>query len=77
MSITQTTWTPRGLRAQEAALYIGIGKTKFFELVQSGKMPKPKRVDGCVVWDRFAIDAAFEGLGNDEETDNPWDDLCE
>lgn len=72
---TQTTWAPRGLRAQDAALYIGLGKTKFFELVEAGRLPKPKRVDGCVVWDRFALDEAFNNLDDSEE--NPWDSLCD
>lgn len=70
-------WPPRGLRAPDAALYIGVGKSKFFELVESGRLPKPVRIDGCVVWDRFALDAAFDAL-NDKSAnaENPWDDIC-
>lgn len=70
-------WPPRGMRAPDAALYIGIGKSKFFELVEVGRLPKPVRIDGCVVWDRLALDAAFDAL-NDKSThvENPWDTIC-
>jgi len=55
-------YPPRGLNREEAARYIGIGTTKFDELVADGRMPKPKRVDGRNVWDRIALDAAFTDL---------------
>lgn len=29
-------------------------------------MPKPKRIDGRVMWDRWKIDAAFSDLPGDE-----------
>lgn len=67
---------PRGLRRPEAAAYVGLGETKFDELVNDGRMPRPKRVDGRVVWDRRALDAAFDALPDDGEADgseNPWD----
>jgi predicted DNA-binding transcriptional regulator AlpA len=67
---------PRGLRRPEAAAYVGLGETKFDELVKDGRMPRPKRVDGRVVWDRRALDAAFDALPDDGEADegeNPWD----
>jgi excisionase family DNA binding protein len=57
---------PRGLSADEAARYIGIGRTKFDELVDRGKMPKPKRIDGRIVFDRYALDAAFTDLPEDK-----------
>lgn len=80
MSINSRTWIPRGLRAPDAAAYIGIGKSKFFEMVGDGRLPQPKKIDGCVVWDRFALDEAFSTLGNhegeDQSTDeNPWNKL--
>jgi hypothetical protein len=34
-------------------------------------MPKPKRVDGVVVWDRYRLDAAFEALP-DEGASLAW-----
>jgi hypothetical protein len=53
---------PRGLSADEAARYIGVGRTKFGDLVARGMMPKPKRIDGRQVFDRYALDAAFTDL---------------
>ena len=41
----------RGLSRVEAAIYIGIGVTKFDALVAIGVMPKPKRIDHRRVWD--------------------------
>lgn len=55
-------YPPRGLCREEAARYIGVGSTKFDEMVKDGRMPKPKVVDGRRVWDRIALDAAFTSL---------------
>lgn len=59
-------YPPRGMPREVAARYIGVGTTKFDQLVNDGRMPKPKRIDGRVVWDRFALDAAFSDLQNEE-----------
>ena len=62
-------YPPRGLNREEAARYIGVGTTKFDELVKDGRMPKGKRIDGRVVWDRYKLDASFTDLpDNDENT---------
>lgn len=55
-------YPPRGLSREEAARYVGLGTTKFEEMVADGRMPKPKRIDGRVVWDRIALDGAFSAL---------------
>jgi predicted DNA-binding transcriptional regulator AlpA len=55
-------YPPRGLAREEAARYVGVGVTKFMEMVGDGRMPRPKRVDGRVIWDRVAIEAAFTDL---------------
>lgn len=57
---------------EEAARYVGVGITKFDEMVADGRMPKPKRIDGRVVWDRLKIEAAFTDLPEDKIT-NPLD----
>lgn len=62
----------RGLRRETAARYIGVSPTKFDEMVVRGDMPQPKRVDGVKVWDRLALDDAFDRLPSSEES-NPWD----
>lgn len=58
-------YPPRGMARDEAARYIGVGTTKFDELVADGRMPKPKRIDGRKVWDRLALDLAFTDLPAD------------
>jgi len=55
-------YPPRGLSREEAARYVGVGTTKFDEMVKDGKMPKPKRVGSRTVWDRVALDIAFTDL---------------
>lgn len=64
-------YPPRGLSREEAARYIGVGTTKFDDMVKDRRMPKPKKIDGRVIWDRVALDLAFnelpsEGNGIDE-----------
>lgn len=67
-------YPPRGLSREEAARYIGIGCSKFDELVKDGRMPRPKRLDGRVVWDRVSLDIAFTELP-DEKNTNFFDGL--
>jgi predicted DNA-binding transcriptional regulator AlpA len=52
----------RGLRREEAAAYLGFSARKFDELIADGRMPKPKRIDGVVVWDIHRLDLAFDAL---------------
>lgn len=47
------------MRCPEAVRHIGVGITKFNEMVPDGRMPKPKRIESIVVWDRCQLDAAF------------------
>ena len=64
----------RGLRRAEAATYVGVGATKFDDLVRDGRMPKPKKIDGATVWDVRQLDCAFEALPDDGNgAHNPWD----
>lgn len=53
---------PRGLSREEAAAYVGVGSTKFDEMVVDGRMPTPRRIDGRRVWDRRQLDSSFEAL---------------
>lgn len=64
---------PRGLNRARAAAYIGVSPSLFDKLVLDGRMPKPKRINSRIVWDRQQLDEAFEVLpdGNDN---NPWDE---
>jgi hypothetical protein len=65
-------YPPRGLSRDEAARYVGVGVTKFDEMVADGRMPRPKRVDARVVWDRLRLDAAFSDL-TESPVVNVWD----
>lgn len=71
-SIATLPYPPRGMSRDAAAEYIGVGATKFDEMVADGRMPRPKRVDGRVIWDRLRIEAAFSDLPDDTKV-NPLD----
>jgi predicted DNA-binding transcriptional regulator AlpA len=58
--------TPRGLSRVLAAEYIGVSTSFFDQLVAEGKMPRPKHVGSRRIWDRWAVDNAFEDLGMQE-----------
>ena len=63
---------PRGIARKVAAEYISVSPPKFDQMVADGRMPKPKRIDGRVVWDRRRLDEAFDALPDDGDR-NPWD----
>jgi predicted DNA-binding transcriptional regulator AlpA len=63
----------RGLRREESARYVGVSTSKFDEMVRDGRMPKPKRIDGCVVWDLRRLDLVWDALSGDDAASNPWD----
>jgi predicted DNA-binding transcriptional regulator AlpA len=71
---------PRGLKREAAAQYVGVSVGKFDQMTKDGRMPKPIRIDGRKVWDRFALDRAFEALGggavrsSDTSVAGSWDD---
>lgn len=69
-----TRFLARGFGRQIAANYIGVGASKFDQLVVDGRMPPARRIDGRKVWDRHELDDAFSALPHEEET-NPWDAL--
>lgn len=52
----------RLLRRNRAAAYVSLSETKFDQLVTDGRLPKPARVDGCVLWDIRRLDAAVDLL---------------
>lgn len=68
----KTAAEPRGLRRENAASYVGVSPSKFDELVSDGRMPKPMRIDGCVIWDRHQLDRAFDSLSDAPPTGNDW-----
>ena len=52
----------RGFSKPEAAAYIGVGVTKFTELVATGQMPKPRMADTKLIWDIRELDEYFDRL---------------
>lgn len=65
----------RGLSRIEAAIYVGVGLTKFDELVAEGRMPGPRLIDGRKVWDIRRLDLAFDELPVDgQEEAGSWAD---
>jgi predicted DNA-binding transcriptional regulator AlpA len=63
---------PRLLNREASAQYMGISASKFDELVRDGRAPRPKRLDGRVLWDRVRLDAAIDAIPEDGEV-NPLD----
>jgi hypothetical protein len=64
---------PLGLRREEAAAYIAVSPSLFDEMVQDGRMPKPKTINSRKVWDRRSVELTFSALpGEDMEVANPW-----
>jgi predicted DNA-binding transcriptional regulator AlpA len=63
----------RGLSRDEAAMYIGVGASKFDEMVGDGRMPRPVRIDTRKVWDIRSLDIAFDALPT--ENSNSWDGI--
>ncbi len=63
---------PCGLSRAQSAVFIGVGTTKFDEMVKDGRMPAPKKIDDRNVWYRSGLEEAFVALPSDEDA-NPWD----
>lgn len=61
----------RALNQAEAALYVGMGASKFAEMVKANQMPRPRIAVGSKLWDVGELDAAFWDLPRDGEQDKP------
>jgi hypothetical protein len=68
---------PRGLRRLVAASYVGVSPNLWDSMVADGRMPKPKRVDGRTIWDKVAVDRAFDLLDGGNATDLAGADIYE
>ena len=68
---------PRGLRRGLAAEYIGVSLSLFDNLVLEGQMPKPKRIHGRTIWDRVAVDRAFDLLDGGSPRDESGEEVYE
>jgi hypothetical protein len=70
----------RGLSEPEAALYVGLGSSKFRELVGTGIMPRPRVIGRRRIWDIDDLDAAFKALpveGGEICEADTWADMAE
>ena len=67
----------RAFRSVDAAIYLAISETKFRQLVSSGRIPQPKRIDGVVTWDIRDLDSFYDDLPRDgERRSSDWDDIA-
>ena len=50
-----------------------MSESNFLRLVKAGRLPKGKRLDGIVFWDRVALDSFVENYEGDETTvEDKW-----
>jgi hypothetical protein len=74
-------YPPRAMKAERAAAYLDISRSKFLELVEAQRLPKPKIIDGIRVWDRLALESAFNDFPDRSDDDslagrrNTFDDM--
>jgi hypothetical protein len=74
-------YPPRAMKAERAAAYLDMSRSKFLELVDAQRLPMPKVIDGIRVWDRLALDSAFNDFSDRREGDsldgrrNSFDDV--
>ena len=43
-------YPPRAMKAERAAAYLDMSRSKFLELVEAKRLPKAKEIDGIQVW---------------------------
>jgi predicted DNA-binding transcriptional regulator AlpA len=78
MASDSTSAFGQGLRRERAANYVGVSPSKFDDWVSRKIMPRPRRVDGCVLWLREELDAALFALpdGQTDAERSVWADLA-
>lgn len=77
-TLSETRPVPRrGLSRVESAMYLGVSPSKFDEMVDDGRAPKPRRIDTRKVWDVRELDLSFDALPRETAsppTGGSWDD---
>lgn len=69
---------PIGVDRITAAASISVSPTLFDQMVDDGRMPKARKLNGRRVWSLDEVEKAFKALptdGDDTEA-NPWDNTC-
>jgi predicted DNA-binding transcriptional regulator AlpA len=65
----------RGLSRIEAAIYIGVSPSKFDQMVDDGRAPRPRLIDSRKVWDVIELDLTFDDLPREDcPPINSWAD---
>jgi hypothetical protein len=59
---------PIGLSREVSAAYVCVGTTLFDEMVDDGRMPPPRLINGRTIWDQEEVYAAFKALPHRGET---------
>lgn len=66
-------YPPRLLRSDRAAAYLSMAESTFLKLVSKGRLPKGKRLDGMVFWDRAMLDAFADNYeGEEDQAEDKW-----
>ena len=65
-------YPPRLMRREVAARYLGMSPSKFDHLVEDDRLPRPARIDGMALYDRYLLDAAADDLLHAASA-NSWD----
>jgi predicted DNA-binding transcriptional regulator AlpA len=68
-------YPPRALRSDRAGAYLSMSESNFLRLVKAGRLPKGKKLDGIVFWDRVALDSFvenYEGEGDETAVEDKW-----
>jgi predicted DNA-binding transcriptional regulator AlpA len=71
--MSEPLYPPRGMSRAEAARWVGVSASKFDQLVKDGRMPRPRAIDGRVIWDRYQLDAAIDELPDRDRAANDDD----
>jgi excisionase family DNA binding protein len=73
------TLAPRLIGREAAAAYLSLSPTKFDEMVEDGRMPKPRLLGGRRrAWDVRELDARIDLLPlacEDSSADSSWSDV--
>lgn len=67
-------YPPYAMKDREAARYVGVSVSKFRQLVNDGRMPKPRKIDRNSIWCRRDLEDAVDELANADEP-NEWDSI--
>ncbi len=72
------TLAPRLISREAAAAYVSVSPTTFEEMVEEGRMPRPRLLGGRrKAWDVRALDMAVDNLPVEGShiTDETWSDI--